>query len=234
MRSRLPRWLPLALLFAATITCAAEITIYRCTDQHGRLTLRDTPCAKGETQQAREMQRPKDPPPRPAAVVKPAAPAVTAAPPAPRYVVVTPPRPMYDCVTPDGEHYLSDTDAGNPRWVPLWTLGYPAYPMAPYPHGGVSGRLDFGGGDVRGSVRLGEPGYARPPRPGPPVAALPAGTWVRDACYPLPQQDVCERLRDRRYELGRRYNSALQSERHRIDDEQRILDARLANDCAGY
>lgn len=230
------RWLAapiLALLpIAAAPARAAEVTIYRCTDAAGRVALRDTPCRRGETQQVRTMQRPTDPPPRPAAVVP--APAATAAP-REREVVVyrTPPRPMYECTTPDGERYLSDTGEGNPRWVPLGVLGYPvgAAPALPYGggvHARVGGRI---GGDTRYEVRVGDP----PPLPSPlpPRAGYlhPAGAWVRDECHPLPQQDVCARLRDRRWELDRRYNSALQSERRRIDDEQRGIDARLAHDC---
>ncbi|MDH1203932.1 DUF4124 domain-containing protein, partial [Stenotrophomonas maltophilia] len=44
-------------------------------------------------------------------------------------------------------------------------------------------------------------------------------------------QEVCARLRDRRWELDRRYNSALQSERTAINNEQRGIDARLSRDC---
>ena len=32
---------------------AEEVTIYRCTDAKGKLTLRDSPCAKGERQEIR-------------------------------------------------------------------------------------------------------------------------------------------------------------------------------------
>ena len=51
---------------------------------------------------------------------------------------------------------------------------------------------------------------------------------VRDSCHALPPQEVCARLRDRRWELDRRYNSALQSERTAISNEQRGIDARLS------
>ena len=51
---------------------------------------------------------------------------------------------------------------------------------------------------------------------------------------PLPQQEVCVRLRDRRWELVRRYNSALQSERQELTREQRGVEARLVQDCGGY
>jgi hypothetical protein len=49
----------------------------------------------------------------------------------------------------------------------------------------------------------------------------------------LPPQEVCARLRDQRWELDRRYNSALQGERQAITREQRGIDARLDQDCGG-
>ena len=231
-------------LLAAAAAHAAEITIYRCTDAQGQLTLRDTPCRKGEKQQTQEMVRPKDAPPsvrREAAAPKAEPPPAA---PAPRYVASTPARPMYECTTPDGNRYLSDTSAGNPRWVPLWTLGYPGYsgllpPPRPFYPGGVHARVrgTFDGGDGRYSVRIGDrpPPPPRPPDgvPPPGYAAYGTGTWVHDECHALPQAEVCARLRDERWELGRRYNSALQSERGEIDRQQRGIDARLASDCGG-
>lgn len=249
------RCLVAAVLLAAMAGVqAAEVTIYRCTDAQGRLTLRDTPCLKGEKQQIREMLRPTDPAPRPAAKVASAAvPSAHAAP--PRVVVVHAPRPLYECVTNDGERYTSDSGEGNPRWVPLWTLGYPVWGGHDRLDGGhfdqggvharVGGRFDNGRVDVRiGDPiggRIGAP-MPRPPSdgPGPPtrlpafVITTPAGTWIRDACHALPAQEVCARLRDRRLELDRRYNSALQSERVQISNEQRGIDARLDNDCGVY
>jgi hypothetical protein len=54
------------LIAACTIAVASaqEVTIYRCVGTDGQLTLRDSPCDKGESQQTRTMQRPKDPPGR--------------------------------------------------------------------------------------------------------------------------------------------------------------------------
>ncbi|MFS8063853.1 MAG: DUF4124 domain-containing protein, partial [Luteimonas sp.] len=110
---------------AASAAHADDVTIYRCVDARGHLTLRDTPCATGEKQQTRNMLRPKDAAAR--AVVAPRMPEHYQAPP-PQIVVITAPRPLYECITPDGERYTSDSDQGNPRWVPLWTLGYPMVP----------------------------------------------------------------------------------------------------------
>lgn len=132
------RMLPLAI--AALLPCAAsaakpvqsaeaghaQVKIYRCTGDAGDVVLRDTPCEHGSEQEVRTMLKPKDPPPAPA-VPPPPAPEPAVAPAAPpRVVVLRAPRPMYECVTPDGrERYTSDSPGGNPRWVPLWTLGVP-------------------------------------------------------------------------------------------------------------
>ena len=43
---------------------SSTVIVYRCTDAGGKQSLRDTPCPKGQKQQAREMQRPQDAPPR--------------------------------------------------------------------------------------------------------------------------------------------------------------------------
>lgn len=251
----------LALAIACGSASAAEVVIYRCTDAQGRLTLRDSPCRAGERQQVRTMVRPTDPPPRPVAAPAPAPPAPPA-PERTRIVVVTPPRPLYECVTPDGERYTSESDSGRPRWVPVWTLGAGPW-TGGYPggtqyrrHGGLHGRVEGRIGDA-GRYALSTGGAAHPPvepplrpplhpppdpgRPpqGPPHHAplahvvVPAGAWVRDACHPLPQAEVCQRLRDERYALDRRYHSALQSERVRITTEQRGIDAQLARDCGG-
>ena len=215
---------------------AAEVTIYRCTDAKGQLTLRDTPCRKDEKQQTREMLRPQDPPPR--AVIKTAprsTPERTTG--ETRVVMVTPPRPMYECTSPDGERYYAENAEGNPRWVPLWTLGFPVW-QAPAPVTfGVRGQLAVQRRNTTARVEFGDRNpsvHAMPPPAQVVMPAYPAATWVRDACHALPQEEVCDRLRDRRWELDRRYNSALQSEREQITREQRGIDARLNNDCGAY
>lgn len=194
----MPRALPLlslcaliGLLMAAPVRAGGQVTIYRCQSGSGAVTLSDAPCPAGQRQEVREMLRPQDPPPSAAPVANPT-PTPTAAP-IVRDVVVyrTPPRPMYECTNiDDSKTYTSDNGDGNPRLVPIWSLGYRG----------------------RGSVVVGN-------------------TWVRDVCHQLPQAEVCDRLRDRRYEIQRQYHSALQSERHALDQEQRGVDARLGNDC---
>ncbi|HSR65280.1 MAG TPA: DUF4124 domain-containing protein, partial [Xanthomonadaceae bacterium] len=117
--------LPLMLWLAPPTPAAPPadaVTIYRCTDADGHLTLRDSPCARGQAQQTRTMLRPKDAPLPPAPPARDAPRDAADREPRERIVYVQPPRPMYECVTPDGERYTSETPEGHPRWVPLWTL----------------------------------------------------------------------------------------------------------------
>lgn len=208
----------LMLMSLSSLARAEDITIYRCVGPGGELALRDSPCVKGETQQVRAMARPKDPAPGTAPIAAPSPAPVIAPQREVQVIYRTPPRPMYECVTADGENYTSDNGEGNPRSVPLWTLGYP---MWSHRNGGHRPRPP--------DNSSGNTGAGRPPRPG---VILPVGTaWIRDECHALPQEEVCDRLSDRRYEIIRRYNSAMQGERRQLELEQRGIDARLSNDC---
>jgi hypothetical protein len=210
-----------ALASSAASAQDSELRIYRCTDRVGKQTLRDTPCPKGQQQEVREMTRPKDAPP--VAKPAPAPPPPPPAPAPPQVVYLAPPRPMYECVTPDGARYTSDDDAGNPRWVPLWTLGYPA---------------------VRPRTPLGNNIGGAPPRPGngnhPPrrdinwPVASGGGQWIRDDCAMLPPAETCARLRDRRRAIRTRFFNAMPSERDVLRVEERGINARLDNDCGGH
>ena len=119
------------LVFAFALLAAfgareQDVTIYRCIDAKGHLTLRDTPCAKGEKQEQRTMTRPQDAPRAKPAPVQNAAADTHPVVHAPARDIYVPPRPLYECVTPDNVTYTSDTGEGNPRYVPLWTMGYPS------------------------------------------------------------------------------------------------------------
>ena len=212
---------------------ADEVTIYRCTDARGNTTLRDTPCAKGQQQEMRSMVRPKDAPNR--VVHTTPAPRPEPAPAPTRTIVVAPPLPMYECRMPDGNTYTSDSPEGNPRWVPLWTLGYPVVTDG-YSRPGDTRIVRHADGTtdvvVRGGGYQQHDGYVRGPVP--TIAGYGAGTWVRDECHMLPPSETCARLRDRREDIGRRFFNAQPTERDQLNREQRGIDARLDNDCGGH
>lgn len=259
-RLRLAAFVAGACLLAAGAAAAAdapakpagEVLIYRCTDDQGRQSLRDTPCATGQRQQTMSMVRPVDPPPRPAEAAPAPAPARAGNPPS-QYLVVRTPQPMYDCVRPDGSRYVSDNGDGNPRTMPVVDVGVPYYEGtslgrrigAPTPRlGDPAGRIEPGVRVADSSTRIAIGGrHGHVSYSSQSGYVVPGGYYgyagyynqlVRDECHRLPQQEVCARLRDQRWQGDRRYNSALQSERNAITAEQRGIDARLNEDCGAY
>jgi hypothetical protein len=104
-----------------------SVTIYRCVGEKGVVSLQDKPCAKGTQQQAREMVRPKDAPPRPRSEPEPAPEPPPPPPPTWSYEpLTTPPPPLYECTSYDGIVRESEQYDPNPRCEPL-ALYYP-YP----------------------------------------------------------------------------------------------------------
>nr|HST46176.1 DUF4124 domain-containing protein [Luteimonas sp.] len=245
-----------ACLVAPRATAADDVTIYRCVDARQQVSMSSTPCPAGQQQETRTMLRPTDAPRR-AAPAPVAAPTPAPGPTAVQVVVVNTPRALYECVRPDGSTYESDTGDGEPRLVPLWTLGYPGVPagvagsrgLGASPGAGVSASPStqvsapsVAGVGPRPPVRVALP--ARPDRPGRPHGPSAgghgygygygygnAGTWVRDECHVLPQSETCARLDDRRDALRTRFFNAQQRERDVLRLEERGLNARLANDC---
>jgi hypothetical protein len=218
----------LAGSMALRATAADDVTIYRCIDAKGHLTLRDSPCAAGEKQETRTMTRPRDAAPRaPQARPEPVeSPVVTEH----HTTYIHEPRPLYECITPDNVSYTSDTNDGNPRWVPLWTLGYPVYAV-PGSRAGVGFSVSAGNStgnvSISGGSHTTSGVYLSP-------AAYGYGTYVQDTCYALPQADVCDRVRDRRDEIRKRFFNAMPSERDVLRVEERSLNARIDQDCDAH
>ncbi|MCL1499536.1 DUF4124 domain-containing protein [Xanthomonas nasturtii] len=233
-----------------------NVRVYRCVSSSGTVALQDAPCSGGR-QQVLDMQRPQDPPPRPARVQAPAAVAAPATREV-RIVTVQPPQPMYECTTEDGSRYTSDSPEGNPRWVPTWgpayvgnAIGAPGGggiqrpPISVNPRPAISVQGGSGRGSIRGSASFGAETYQGGNYQGGYQGGYNGGGYggtvivpygnvqVRDECHALPEQEVCARLADRRWELIRRYNSALQSERQDLSREQRGIEARQQRDCGG-
>ncbi|MGY1458503.1 DUF4124 domain-containing protein [Luteimonas sp. A534] len=244
---------------AAPLSAQDDVTIYRCVDASGTVSIGNLPCADGDRQETRSMARPVDGTPAPVMSAPAATPA--SAKPEVRYVVAQPPQPLYECVRPDGSTYQSDSGDGEPRWVPRWTEGWPVGGIgAGHPgHGGRPGRPG-GRGDIgsRGQTTPAGSGLSAPPvsrisippdpprpdpgsvgpRPRPPHGGYGwpggAGSWERDACHVLPQAETCSRLRDRREDLRRRFFNAQQRERDTLRIEERGLNARIDRDCRTY
>ncbi|QCO66831.1 DUF4124 domain-containing protein [Luteimonas yindakuii] len=245
--------LAFALAAGPVAPARGEVTLYRCTDASGTVTVQDTPCVAGTRQEVRTMQRPQDPPP--GSRTPPPAQAPPATPPARsvQTIVMRTPQPMYECMTPDGDRYTSDTGDGNPRFVPLWTLGVPYHgaghgpitpptirdrPVASPPRGGLS---------TAPVNNISIPSARNVPQPPPPPPRRPppghgherghgygyggGGTWIRDSCTALPAAEVCARLRERRETIRRQAFNAQESERRTLRTEERTLNARLAEDC---
>lgn len=109
----------------AAVTNDATVTVHRCTDARGQVTLQDDPCPPGSHEQTREMTRPKDPP-------KSALAAPVVAPLSPQAVQeysyqapdFIPPPPMYRCMSYDGIERYSESYDPNPRCEPI-ILYYP-------------------------------------------------------------------------------------------------------------
>ena len=261
MAIRLPRLLLLPLLAAIAGGAAAQdsdITIYRCTDTTGHLTVQDSPCADNQAQQVRRMIQPADPPPR-AETVAPAA--LQPAPESAAVVIVRhAPRAMYECVRDDGSRYTSDDGEGDPRWI-SGGGGWPyddglrlrgsgivsssgqAAASSPASARGAEGAEGAGGGQPRPSFRRMDSTPPPPPPPGHGHGHGPGhhrgygfgggGMWVRDECHVLPRTEVCDRLRDRREQIRKRAFNAQANERATLRVEERGINARLAEDCGG-
>ena len=264
MATRLPCLLVLlsAPLFAASaIAQDGDITIYRCTDAGGHLTVQDSPCARDQSQRVRKMIQPADPPPRAGS----AAPAVLQPAPEPSTPAVVArhaPRVMYECVRDDGSRYTSDDDEGNPRWIPYDGWSYhdaapllapgivpsrgQAAPARPIWLASASGPQSGGDGQPRPRFRTTD-STAPPPPPPPPDhghghghghhhghgIGYGGGRWVRDTCHALPQAETCARLRDRRETIRTRRFNAQANERATLAEEERGISARLSEDCGG-
>ena len=136
--------LALACAGPGSAASAADVTIYRCTDASGALTLQNAPCPKGMKQEARTMQGVNtvpmatgqpDPAPtsRPPAAAKPA-PAPTeqpALPPVPADAATRtlPPPVLFQCTTYDKDTYVTEDSEPASRCVALRTTGLDGNPQ---------------------------------------------------------------------------------------------------------
>jgi len=111
----------LAFLVAGLAHGEDTVTVYRCVDAKGNVSLQGGPCPSGSRQSTRQMQRPADAPAKPAAQAPPPPP-----PPPPEeeeeqgdWSFHSPPPPMYLCTSYDGVERESEVYDPNPRCEPL-------------------------------------------------------------------------------------------------------------------
>lgn len=149
MRSSLRSFAPVLLLLAGGMTSAhaAEVTIYRCTDASGALTLQNSPCPKGMKQEARTMQGVNTVPMAPtspataAPVPATVAPSTPAATPAKESAVATaapapaddrrlPPPVLFQCTTYDKDSYVTEDVVPASRCVAMRTVGLDGNPQS--------------------------------------------------------------------------------------------------------
>ncbi len=141
-----PRWLA-GLWLVALAAAAQDVTIYRCTDAQGALTIQNMPCPRGVQQQKTRMATPRAPAPAPmVAAPRPASPPVApvpapakapaqaqapvdsapgAAAPAPERL---PPPPLFECTAQAGGRYLTEHEAAATRCLPLRVTGLDGNP----------------------------------------------------------------------------------------------------------
>ena len=119
----------LAMLYVANSSAVTPIdngklTVFRCVDGKGKVSLQDVPCASSSKQETLNMQKPKD-----AAVTKVSSPLPNAQsnyPSAPIQIMAppSPPPKLYRCTDFDGKQRDAEYYDPKPRCVPLWVLGY--------------------------------------------------------------------------------------------------------------
>jgi len=118
---------PCSAVTAPAVPADGTVTIYRCVDAKGHLSLQDEPCPKDSQASTRSMVRPKDAPARPAPPPQ-AAPNPEPPSDAVEYQdIPPPPPPMYQCTSYDGIVRESEVYDPNPHCEPL-ALYFP-YPQ---------------------------------------------------------------------------------------------------------
>lgn len=209
--------LPALLCLAIMASPAMAGTVYKCTDAHGRVTYRDTPCAADQRQQVVHLA---DAPPMPAppsstpALPLPPPPPAPAPAPAPR-VSQAPSPVLYRCMrATDDSTYLSRTGRTRPYWVPSGMLGWHR-PLA----------------EVYGSQQGTGVGLSAPelmPEPTPGMIGGSVYVRVRDVCRRLPPRAACDALRKAYEDNEEAIRQAFESDRAPLRERRRQLRAQMA------
>lgn len=114
------------LISSVMAVSSSSVTVYRCTDGKGKVSLQDVPCTGNNTQEVLQMARAKEiAPSNPITNSKPLLTPQTV----PRYPAQVnssrrPAPDLYQCTDFDGKVRDSESYDPRPRCVPLWVQGY--------------------------------------------------------------------------------------------------------------
>ncbi|MBA3929733.1 MAG: hypothetical protein C0521_09105 [Xanthomonas sp.] len=130
------------------VAAAADVTIYRCTDASGALTLQNSPCPKGMKQETRTMQGVNTVPMVPGQATAPATTPTVAPAQAPAATALSratpttdpasptsdahrlPPPVLFQCTTYDKDSYVTEDVLPASRCVTLRTVGLDGNPQS--------------------------------------------------------------------------------------------------------
>lgn len=209
------------VLGAALPATAQQITVYRCVDADGRVSLQDQPCPPGREDARRSVAAEADsapPVPAPPAADEPppaAAPPLPSAP-SPR----APPPALWLCVDIEGKQRFTAQPEPNGRYVPLWVV-----------QGNEFGPRGLAGRAGRPAPRAGGSGPGGPGATTVPGALGPM-VYVEDRCFRLPPDEACRRYRDQRDEIERKRPSRSGDERRQMEAESARLLGILREACS--
>lgn len=119
----------LAMLYVANSSATApidssKVTVFRCVDSKGKVSLQDVPCASSSKQETLIMLKPKDAPAAKGINPRPPVPVNNTSPPIQIASPLMPPPRLYRCTDFDGKVRDAEYYDPKPRCVPLWVLGY--------------------------------------------------------------------------------------------------------------
>jgi hypothetical protein len=102
-----------------------QVTVYRCTDAKGKVTMQDFACNPGSAQNVSKMARPKDSPTAKPALTAKSPPAIVMPSKSTQdFRPYRPPPDLYQCTDFDGKVREAEFYDPKPRCVPLWVQGY--------------------------------------------------------------------------------------------------------------
>jgi len=209
---RAMRGAAVAIALAATGGAAGE-TVYKC-EAGGRIIYQQTPCARGQRQQAIQLADPTAPAEPPAPRAAPPStdegPRTTAVP----LRAFKPPPTLFGCIrATDGKPYTSRDGETQPYMAPLGVLGAVSRPLA-----------DTYGS--RGAAIASAPELNRGKGNAAAVATRNY-VWVQDQCRQLSPAEACGALRDEAEANQRAIRQAFKSERGPLEAKDTQLRQQL-------